>query len=82
MQVGKSLEYVIGQPIYDMDITTLMFQRAGYPERPAHAWERRTFLMSHWKPLALNKIYVYCEIQLIDEDLDKNESICLDLGAV
>ena len=79
MQVGKSLEYVIGQAIYDMDIISLVFQRHGYPERPAHAWEKKTFLLSHWKPLAQNKIYAYCEIRLIDEDLDKNESVCLDL---
>jgi len=71
MSIGKSLEHVIGQPIYDIDITTLTFHRPGFPERLAYTWERRTFLHSHWKPLAQNKIYTYCEIQLDD----KNESI-------
>ena len=76
LTIGESFEYIFGEQIFEIDIMKLTFQRAGYPERPAHDWERKRFLYSKWKPYAVNNVLIYCEILI--KDLD--ESIFCNFG--
>jgi hypothetical protein len=53
LTIGESLNWFLGETITDMDIEELYFDNSKVNgERPAHAWEKRTFLLGHWKQYA------------------------------
>jgi len=83
LTIGESLNWYLGESITDIDIEELYFDNSKMNgERPAHSWEKRTFLLSHWKQYARNNIRVRLTIRLGDDDHDhdQNESICLSIG--
>jgi hypothetical protein len=84
LTIGDSLNWFLGEKITDIDIDELYFDNASMKgERPAHAWEKRTFLLSHWKQYARHNIQVRLVIRLGDSDSDfdsgENESIYLSI---
>jgi hypothetical protein len=82
--IGESLNWFLGETITDMDIEELYFDNSKMNgERPAHAWEKRTFLLSHWKHYGRNNIQIRLVIRLGDSESDfdsgENESIYLSI---
>jgi hypothetical protein len=83
LTIGESLNWYLGESITDIDIEELYFDNSKMNgERPAHSWEKRTFLLGHWKQYARNNIRVRLTIRLGDDDHDhdQNESIYLSIG--
>jgi len=83
--IGETLNWYLGEAITDIDIEELYFDNSDVRgERPAHSWEKRTFLLGHWKQYARNNIRVRIVIRLGDSDSEfdseKNESIYLSIG--
>jgi hypothetical protein len=71
--IGASLNWFLGEIVGDIDIEELYFENSAHPDgRPAHAWEKRSFLHGHWKQYAKNNIRIRLIIRLGDEE---NESI-------
>lgn len=71
--IGASLDWFLGEIVGDIDIEELYFENSTHPMgRPAHAWEKRTFLLGHWKQYAKNDIHIRLTIRLGD---DQNESV-------
>ena len=71
--IGATLNWFLGEDIGDIDIEELHFENSVHPMgRPAHAWEKRTFLHGHWKQYAKTGIHIRLVIRLGDEE---NESI-------
>jgi hypothetical protein len=80
LTIGESLNWFLGETITDMDIEELYFDNSKVNgERPAHAWEKRTFLLSHWKQYARHNIQVRLVIHLDDSNSEQNESVCLSI---
>ena len=82
LTIGDSLNWFLGETITDMDIEELYFDNSKVNgERPAHAWEKRTFLLSHWKQYARHNIQVRVVICLDDSDSDseQNESVYVSI---
>jgi hypothetical protein len=78
LTIGDSLNWFLGETITDMDIEELYFDNSKVNgERPAHAWEKRTFLLGHWKQYARHNIQVRLVICLDDSDSysEQNESV-------
>lgn len=83
LRIGESLNWYLNEMITDMDIEELFFDNSSMRgERPAHTWEKRTFLMGHWKQYARNSIQIRLVIRLGDSDFgsEKNESVYLSIG--
>lgn len=71
--IGTSLNWFLGEIVGDIDIEELYFENTAHPMgRPAHAWEKRSFLHGHWKQYAKNNIRIRLTIRLGDEE---NESV-------
>ena len=71
--IGASLNWFLGEIVGDIDIEELYFENPAHPMgRPAHAWEKRTFLHGHWKQYAKNNIRIRLVLRLGDEE---NESV-------
>ena len=71
--IGASLNWFLGEIVGDIDIEELYFENPAHPMgRPAHAWEKRTFLHGHWKQYAKNDIRIRLVLRLGDEE---NESV-------
>jgi len=84
LTIGESLNWFLGETITDMDIEELYFDNSKMNgERPAHAWEKRTFLLSHWKHYGRNNIQIRLVIRLGDSESDfdsgENESVYLSI---
>lgn len=84
LTIGESLNWYLNETITDMDIEELFFDNSSMRgERPAHTWEKRTFLLSHWKQYARNNIQIRLVIRLGDADSDfdseENESVYLSI---
>lgn len=76
--IGETLNWYIGETITDMDIEELFFDNSDMRgERPAHSWEKRTFLLGHWKQYAKNNTEIRVVVRLDDPELNKNESVYL-----
>ena len=85
LTIGESLNWYLADSITNIDIEELYFDNSKMNgERPAHSWEKRTFLLGHWKQYARNNIRVRLTIRLGDDDHDhdhdQNESIYLSIG--
>ena len=77
LTIGETLNWYLSEPITDIDIEDLFFDNlVNHRERPAHAWEKRTFLLGHWRQYAKNNIHVRVVIRLGDEE---NESVCIPI---
>jgi hypothetical protein len=71
--IGTSLNWFLGEIVGDIDIEELYFENTAHPMgRPAHAWEKRSFLHGHWKQYAKNNIRIRLVLRFGDEE---NESI-------
>jgi hypothetical protein len=71
--IGTSLNWFLGEIVGDIDIEELYFENSTHPMgRPAHDWEKRSFLLGHWKQYAKNNISIRLTIRLGD---DQNESV-------
>jgi len=71
LTIGDSLNWFLGECITDIDIEELYFDNSKMNgERPAHEWEKRTFLLSHWKQYARHNIQVRATIRLGDSNSD------------
>ena len=71
--IGASLDWFLGEILGDIDIEELYFENSTHPMgRPAHGWEKRSFLHGHWKQYAKNNIRIRLTIRLGD---DQNESV-------
>jgi len=71
--IGTSLNWFLGEIVGDIDIEELYFENTVHPMgRPAHAWEKRSFLHGHWKQYAKNNIRIRLVLRFGDEE---NESI-------
>jgi hypothetical protein len=84
LTIGESLNWFLGETITDIDIEELYFDNSKVNgERAAHAWEKRTFLLSHWKQYARNNIQIRLVIRLGDSESDydsgENESVYLSI---
>ena len=79
--IRETLNWYLGDSITDMDIEGLFFDNSDMrgEERPAYSWERRTFLLGHWKQYAKNSTKVKVVIRLDDPELSENESIYLTI---
>jgi hypothetical protein len=73
LTIGAGLNWFLGEIVGDIDIEELYFENSVHPMgRPAHGWEKRTFLYGHWKQYAKNNIRIRLTIRLAD---DENESV-------
>jgi hypothetical protein len=73
LTIGASLNWFLGEILRDIDIEELYFETHAHPMgRPAHGWEKRTFLHGHWKQYAKNNIRIRLTIHLGD---NQNESV-------
>jgi hypothetical protein len=73
LTIGAGLNWYLGEIVRDIDIEELYFENSVHPMgRPAHGWEKRTFLYGHWKQYAKNNIRIRLTIRLAD---DENESV-------
>jgi hypothetical protein len=84
LTIGESLNWFLGETITDIDIEELYFDNSKVNgERAAHAWEKRTFLLSHWKQYARHNIQIRLVIRLGDSESDydsgENESVYLSI---
>jgi hypothetical protein len=81
--IGETLNWYTAAPVTDIDIEELYFDNSKINgERPAHAWEKRTFLLGHWKQYAKNDIRIRVVIRLgkFDSNFNKqNESVYLTI---
>ena len=75
VSIGETLDWYAGEKIYELDIEELYYQKGSNPERPAHEWERKAFLMGRWKFHAKNDVHIRVNIRL-----DQNESTFLSIG--
>jgi hypothetical protein len=66
--IGETLNWFVGDEIYEIDLEELYFRNAVFAERPAKPWERRAFFMGHWKHYAKTGIYARAVIRLADAD--------------
>ena len=67
--IGASLNWFLGEIVGDIDIEELYFENFTYPAgRPAHTWEKRSFLHGHWKQYAKNNIRIRLTIRLGDDE--------------
>lgn len=87
LTIGDSLNWFLGECITDIDIEELYFDNSKMNgERPAHEWEKRTFLLGHWKQYARHNIQIRSTIRLGDSNSDfdpvseQNESVYLSIG--
>lgn len=81
--IGETLNWYIAEPVTDIDIEELYFDNSKINgERPAHAWEKRTFLLGHWKQYAKNNIRIRLVIRLGESEsgFEQNESVYLTIG--
>ena len=83
--IGDSLNWYLDDRITDIDIEDLYFDNTDVRgERPAHPWEKRTFLLGHWTQYAKHSIRVRLVIRLGDTDSDfesdKNGSSYFSIG--
>jgi hypothetical protein len=70
--IGETLNWFAGDDIYEIDLEELYFHNSVSPlERPAKPWERRAFLMGHWKHYAKTGIYARAVIRLADEGFNQ-----------
>ena len=73
LTIGAGLDWFLGEIVGDIDIEELYFENSPHPMgRPAHPWEKRTFLLGHWKQYAKNGISIRLTIRLGEEE---NESV-------
>jgi hypothetical protein len=71
--IGASLNWFLGEIVGDIDIEELYFENPAHPMgRPAHEWEKRSFLHGHWKQYAKTGIRIRLVLRLGDEE---NESV-------
>ena len=78
LTICESLNWYLGEMITDIDIEELYFDNSKMNgERPAHEWEKRTFLLGHWKQYAKNNTEIRVVVRLDDPELNKNESVYL-----
>lgn len=78
LTIGQTLNWYIGETIMEIDIEDLFFDNSALSQsRCAHAWEKRTFLLGHWKQYAKNNIQIKAVIRLRDEE---NESVYLTIA--
>ena len=75
VSIGETLDWYVGEKVYEIDIEELYYQKGSNPERPAHEWERKAFLMGRWKFHAKNDIHIRVNIRI-----DQNESTFLTIG--
>ena len=81
LTIVESLSWFLGENITDIDIEELYFDNPKVNgERAAHTWEKRTFLLSHWKQYARHNIQIRLVIRLGDSDSVENESVYLSIG--
>jgi hypothetical protein len=73
VSIGETLDWYVGEKVYEINIEELYYQKGSNPERPAHKWERMIFLMGRWKFHAKNDIHIRVRIKLSDSD--ENESV-------
>ena len=78
VSIGETLDWYVGEKIYENDIEELYYQKGSKPERPAHQWERKVFLMGRWKFHAKNDVHIRVHITL--RDGHQNESVFLSIG--
>jgi hypothetical protein len=78
VSIGETLDWYVGEKVYEIDIEELYYQKGSNPERPAHQWERKVFLMGRWKFHAKNDIHIRVHITL--RDGHQNESVFLSIG--
>lgn len=77
LNIGDTLSWYLRETIMEIDIEELYFDNLKMNgERPAHSWEKRTFLLGHWKQYAKNDIQIRMVIRLRD---DENESVYLTI---
>jgi len=78
VSIGETLDWYAGEKVYEIDIEELYYQKGSNPERPAHGWERKVFLLGRWKFHAKNDIHIRVHIALRYND--QNESTFLTIG--
>jgi hypothetical protein len=78
VSIGETLDWYVGEKVYEIDIEELYYQKGSNPERPAHGWERKAFLLGRWKFHAKNDVHIRVHIALRYND--KNESTFLTIG--
>lgn len=78
--IGETLNWYTAEPVTDIDIEELYFDNSKINgERPAHAWEKRTFLLGHWKQYAKNDIRIRVVIRLGESHSDFKQNECVYL---
>ena len=65
--IGETLNWFVGDEVFEIDMEELYFHNSVSSERPAKPWERRAFFMGHWKHYAKTGIYARAIIRLADE---------------
>jgi hypothetical protein len=78
VSIGETLGWYVGEDVYEIDIEELYYQKGSNPERSAHEWERKAFLLGRWKFHAKNDVHIRVRITLSDND--QNESVFLTIG--
>jgi len=68
--IGETLNWFVGDQIFEIDMEELHFQNSVSGERPAKPWERNVFFMGHWKHYAKTGVYARAVIRLGDIDND------------
>jgi hypothetical protein len=66
--IGETLNWFVGDHVYEIDLEELYFRNSVSAERPAKPWERKVFFMGHWKHYAKTGIYARAVIRLADDD--------------
>jgi len=70
MTIEQSILWIIHENISQLVLQQLHFQKGDNPPRLAHEWETRTFLFSHWKYYATNRIKVTATLSYPDDGPD------------
>jgi hypothetical protein len=65
--IGETLNWFVGDEVFEIDMEELYFHNSVSSERPAKPWERRAFFTGHWKHYAKTGIYARAIIRLADE---------------